>query len=137
MMDIDGQSDSQFYFQLYLKSMKKIYAFVMAAVSKPAIADEIVGNVVSYILQNHDQYRPGQDFTEWAISIAQEEILSYVEKTGGIIDESGKMSSTLKSMLFEGDSSFCCNPDGDDKAQDEDTILEDAKKIKMSKKVPR
>ena len=136
MLDIDEKSGSEFYFQLYFKSMRKIYAFVMSAVSKPSVADDIVQNVVSSILSNHEQYQPGQDFTEWAISIAQEEILTYMDKSGGIIDDSGKMPQELKKMLFEGDNSFCSNNDIELDITGEDFIIEQIEAGKRSSKQP-
>ncbi len=68
---------SDYFFQLYFQSQRRLYAFVMAVVPTPAIADSIINDAVSIMWDNFSHYSAGTDFSEWAISYVKEAILSH------------------------------------------------------------
>lgn len=71
---------SQYFMQLFLKSQRRIYGYVMTAVPSPSEADDIVQDIASLMWTKFDEYRPGSDFTAWAISIARFKILRYLRE---------------------------------------------------------
>ena len=75
----NGQGEkSQYFMQLFLKSQRRIYGYVMATIPNPSEADDIVQETASLMWTKFDEYRAGSDFTAWAISIARFMILRYL-----------------------------------------------------------
>ncbi len=77
MDELENQR-SQYFMQLFLKSQRRIYGYVMAKIASPVDADDIVQETASLLWQKFDDYTPGTDFTAWAISVARFKILRYL-----------------------------------------------------------
>lgn len=77
MDDEKGKQDPQFV-QLFLKSHRRLYCYVMAIVASPSDADDIVQEVACVLWTKYDEYEPGTDFTAWAITIARHKIFNYL-----------------------------------------------------------
>lgn len=69
---------SQYFMQLFLKSHRRIYGYVMMTIPSPSEADDIVQDTAALMWIKFDQYRPGSDFTAWAISIARFKVLRFL-----------------------------------------------------------
>ena len=66
--------------QLFLKSQRRIYGFVMTMVPNVSDADDIVQDVASVMWDKFSEYEQGTDFTAWAIAIARYKILDFLRK---------------------------------------------------------
>lgn len=77
MGDIKDQ-DSQYFMQLFLMSQRRIYGYVMTMIPNHSDADDIVQDVASVMWGKFSEYKPGTDFTAWAITIARYKVLSFL-----------------------------------------------------------
>jgi RNA polymerase sigma-70 factor (ECF subfamily) len=73
-------SQSQYFIQLFLKSQRRLYGYVMAVIHNPVEADDIVQEAASLMWKKFDEYKPGTDFTAWAISVARFKIFRYLRE---------------------------------------------------------
>ena len=69
---------SQYFMQLFLKSQRRIYGYVMSKIPSPVDADDIVQETASLLWTKFDDYTPGTDFAAWAISVARFKVLRYL-----------------------------------------------------------
>jgi RNA polymerase sigma-70 factor (ECF subfamily) len=77
-MDHRQDKDSQYFMQLFLKSQRRIYGYVMTMIPSPSEADDIVQDIAAVMWAKFGDYEPGTDFAAWAISIARFKVLRYL-----------------------------------------------------------
>jgi RNA polymerase sigma-70 factor (ECF subfamily) len=65
------------FMRLFMRSQRRLYAYVMASVPVPSDADDIVQDIASLLWEKYSEYRAGSDFASWAISIARLKVLRY------------------------------------------------------------
>lgn len=74
------QSDnkkSSYFFQLYIKYQKRIYAYILMLVPNVSDADDILQQVSSFMWERFDTFEPGTNFGAWATRIARNFIFDY------------------------------------------------------------
>ena len=75
-MDVESHD----FMQLFLKSQRRIYGYVMTMVPNASDADDIVQDVASVMWNKFYEYQPGTDFTAWAITIARYKVLDFYRR---------------------------------------------------------
>ena len=68
------------FVQLFTKSQRRLFLFILAQVSHPADAEEILQDTNVIIWSKFHQFQLGTSFFAWAGKIATYEILKYREK---------------------------------------------------------
>lgn len=68
------------FVQLFTRSQRRIYLFILAQVQSPTQAEEILQDTNVIILAKHSQFQPGTNFLAWACQIANYEILKFRAK---------------------------------------------------------
>jgi RNA polymerase sigma-70 factor (ECF subfamily) len=66
---------NQLFVQLFLKSQRRLYGYVMAIIPNPAEADDIIQDTASLLWSKFDEYQPGTDFAAWALAAARFKVL--------------------------------------------------------------
>jgi RNA polymerase sigma-70 factor (ECF subfamily) len=78
-MGTDSEKNRLFV-QLFLKSQRRIYGYVMATVANPTEADDIVQEIATLLWRKFDAYTPGTNFTAWALATARFKVLRYLRE---------------------------------------------------------
>lgn len=65
------------FVQLFTRSQRRIYLFILSQVQSPAQAEEILQETNVIVLAKHGQFQPGTNFLAWACQIANYEILKF------------------------------------------------------------
>lgn len=68
------------FVQLFTRSQRRIYLFILAQVQSPTQAEEILQDTNVIVLAKHYQFQPGTNFLAWACQIANYEILKFRAK---------------------------------------------------------
>lgn len=63
--------------RLIAQAQRRLYAFVLALVRRPADADDILQETNVVMWRKRDAYRPGSDFFAWAFEIARLQTLAF------------------------------------------------------------
>lgn len=65
------------FVQLFTRSQRRIYLFILSQVQSPVQAEEILQDTNVIVLAKHMQFQPGTNFLAWACQIANYEILKF------------------------------------------------------------
>jgi RNA polymerase sigma-70 factor, ECF subfamily len=68
------------FVQLFTRSQRRLYLFILGQVPRPNDAEEILQNTNVVIWSKCDQFEPDSNFVAWAMTIARLEILKYRQK---------------------------------------------------------
>ena len=68
------------FFQLYLQSQRRLYAYILMLVPNSSDADDILQQTSSIMWQKFDTYDPDASFGAWAVSIAKYVIFDHYKK---------------------------------------------------------
>lgn len=71
---------SEEFVQLFTRSQRRLYLFILGQVPRPSDAEEILQNTNVVIWSKCDQFEPGTNFVAWAMTIARLETLKYRQK---------------------------------------------------------
>lgn len=71
---------SDYFFQLYIKNQKRIYAYILMLVPNVSDADDILQQVSSFLWERFDQFEADTNFGAWATQIAKNFVLDYYKK---------------------------------------------------------
>ena len=97
MTEIDSQLN-EYFLQLYFKSQRRLYGYVMAIVPSPSLADMIIQDSVSQMWENFNNYVPGNDFSEWAMVYLREMVLLHFIDKKSYVDFSEGNLQILKHL---------------------------------------
>lgn len=78
-MGTDSEKN-RIFVQLFLKSQRRIYGYVMAIVANPAEADDIVQEIATLLWKKFDEYKPDTNFAAWALATARFKVLRYLRQ---------------------------------------------------------
>jgi len=68
------------FVQLFTRSQRRLYLFILAQVQSPVQAEEILQDTNVIILAKHSQFQLGTNFLAWSCQIANYEILKFRAK---------------------------------------------------------
>ena len=68
------------FFQLYLQSQRRLYAYILMLVPNSSDADDILQQTSSIMWQKLDTYDPDASFGAWGVGIAKYVIFDYYKK---------------------------------------------------------
>lgn len=68
------------FVQLFTRSQRRLYLFILAQVPRPDDAEEILQNANVVIWNKCDQFEPQSNFLAWAMKIAGYEILKFRQR---------------------------------------------------------
>lgn len=74
------QPDSKktdYFFQLYIKHQKRLYAYILMLVPNVSDADDILQQVSTFMWERFDSFEPGTNFGAWAVRIARNFIFDH------------------------------------------------------------
>lgn len=63
--------------QLIAQAQRRLYAFILALVRRPADTDDILQEVNVVLWRKRETYRSGTDFLSWAVEIARLQVLAH------------------------------------------------------------
>lgn len=87
-----GAKKSDYFFQLYIKNQRRIYAYILMLVPNVSDAEDILQQVSSFMWERFDTFEPGTSFGAWAVRIARNFIFDhYKRKRRSKIIFSGEM----------------------------------------------
>lgn len=70
------------FFQLFMASQNRIYAYILVFVPHGPDADDIMQETATVMWEKFETFTPGTDFARWAKRIAYHKILDYRKKRG-------------------------------------------------------
>ena len=68
------------FVQLFTRSQRRLYLFILSQVQSPNQAEEILQDTNVIVLAKHHQFQPGTNFLAWSCQIANYEILKFRAK---------------------------------------------------------
>ena len=68
------------FFQLFMESQNRIYAYILVFVPHGPDADDIMQETATVMWERFETFTPGTDFPSWAKKIAYHKILDYRKK---------------------------------------------------------
>ena len=75
----DAPTSGEFV-QLFTRSQRRLYLFILAQVPNPVDADEILQETNLVIWRKCDQFRPGSNFLAWGSQIAKFEVFKHRDR---------------------------------------------------------
>ena len=70
----------QQFMKLYMACQRRLYGFVISLVPNWSDVDDIVQETVSVMWAKFDEFKPGTDFSAWALAIARYQVMSYRQR---------------------------------------------------------
>ena len=71
----------QQFMKLYMACQRRLYGFVISLVPNWSDVDDIVQETTSVMWAKFDEFKPGTDFSAWALAIARYQVMSYRQRT--------------------------------------------------------
>ena len=72
--------DRDNFFQLYLQSQKRLYAYILMLVPNSSDADDILQQTSTVMWEKFDTYNPDASFGAWSVAIARYVIFDHYKK---------------------------------------------------------
>jgi len=76
----DNRSPSGEFVQLFTRSQRRLYLYILAQVPNPVEAEEILQETNLVIWRKCEQFEPGTNFFAWSSRIASYEVLKFRER---------------------------------------------------------
>jgi RNA polymerase sigma-70 factor, ECF subfamily len=76
----DDRSPGGEFVQLFTRSQRRLYVYILAQVHNPVDAEEVLQETNLVVWRKADQFEPGTNFFAWCSRIASYEILKYRER---------------------------------------------------------
>ena len=76
-LDPRNNSPSDEFVQLFTRSQRRLYLFILSQIPNPIEAEEVLQETNVVIWKKSRQFRPGTSFSAWACQIARFEVLKY------------------------------------------------------------
>ncbi len=75
-----SQSPSAEFIQLFTKTQRPVFLYILSLVPRPVDAEEILQEANLIVWTKSHQFQPGTNFRAWACQIAYYEVLKYRER---------------------------------------------------------
>lgn len=72
-----GLSRAERFMRLFLQNERRVYGLILTMLGRWTDADDVMQETATVMWRKFDSFKPGTDFTAWALSIARFQVMAY------------------------------------------------------------
>ncbi len=81
---MDSKSRNREFFELYGQCQNRVFSVLFMLLHNESDAEDLLQDTAATMLEKFDQYKPGTNFTAWAITIAKNKALNFLQKNARV-----------------------------------------------------